>query len=394
MVMSNNNENTQYYYQITNGKYVPTAPSTVLIGDDILGVSDVPITPAIIYKGSIAVAQIDKLKPTDSQLEDLEKLELSDPVSHIPRLGWMLDSPREESERPKWKRISECGKADKLDLDFILPGLPRKSVGTLVSPGGTGKSMAILQTATCCVLGKPSFLNLSRRKRTVAYLSLEDPDEVLHNRLHDLYHKIEPNASEAAVLDDNLLAASMSFSVATTKDNPNPDVILDLFEVGQKPDLIILDTVRRAHQLDENSAGEMSTFIACLEEVARYLDCAILMLHHTSKGATFSKAQGIDPGASASRGSSVLVDNARAVWTMHVMSSKEAKELDIDDNARRAYIRLAHDKCNYQRAMDPVWLKRDDSGLFDVIDEEVLSLGEVMDGENKEGGDDEKVGLF
>lgn len=370
--MKNMTEENKFYFRITNaeelGKYAHNTDNLVLSGDVFYGVSDIEVEPGVICRGSTKVSKIEPIEEIYGGLEeDLEKLDLSTPESVVPKRWWTVLDEVMGSDKPKWMKITQCMGLGKLDLDFILPGLPRKSVGTLVSPGGTGKSMAVLQTAAHCVLGIESFLNQSTTKRTVAYLSLEDPPAILHNRLHDLYEKLNPSREQSARLDEHLLAASLTLSVATSKDNPSPHAIIDLFEPDQKPDLIILDTARRAHQLDENSAGEMSTFIATLEEAAEYLNCAFFILHHTSKGAMFAKSQGTDPGASASRGSSVLVDNARAVWAMHVMNTSKAKELEIADAERRQYIELTHEKCNYQRAMSPTLLKRDDLGLFDAV---------------------------
>ena len=383
----NTEQKTTNYFKISNGvelrKLIPQTDTLILSGDSLYGQSSEKVEPGTICLGGSKMAEIAPYAPIEpSMREDLANLTAKAPESYITARNWMVRDLVVRSEKPNWKKISECGKSDKLDLDFILPGLPRKSVGTLVSPGGTGKSMAIVQTAAHCVLGRKAYFNQSSKRRTVAYLSLEDPDEILHNRLHDLFHKLDPKSSESDRLDNHLLCTSINLSVATDKSATDSDAIIDLFEPHQKPDLIILDTARRAHTLDENSAGEMSVFIATLEEVARALDCAVLMLHHTSKGATFAKSKGEDPGAGASRGSSVLVDNARAVWAMHVMSAKAAKDHGIDDSERKQYIQLTHEKCNYQKAMDPVWLKRDNTGLFDAVNlqenqkEEELAAGE------------------
>ena len=344
-----------YYYKITNGKLFKDAKDLLEIKEELIGCWTEPISHSIILDGIKVVAEIIPIKLKNK----VENMILCNPLKEIDSKYTV-----KLSKKINFLKIGECGKNRKIDLDFILPGLPRKCVGTLVSPGGTGKSLAILQTAANCVIGKKELLNQSLKKRVVAYISLEDPEEVLNNRMHDLYHQLKPTDKETTLLDINLLACATKLSVAPSNKEPvTPEEITQLF-ANITPDLIILDTARRAHQLEENSTGEMSLFISALETIADTLNCAILILHHTSKSAAYAAGKGEDVGSAASRGSTVLVDNARAVWSLQTMNVKDADKKNISSDERKNYLKLEQTKCNYQRAMKTQWLERINNGFF------------------------------
>lgn len=60
-------------------------------------------------------------------------------------------------------------------LDFVLPGMLAGTVGSIISPGGVGKSMFALQLAVQ-IAGGPDMLGLGDLKcGRVIYLPAEDP---------------------------------------------------------------------------------------------------------------------------------------------------------------------------------------------------------------------------
>ena len=71
-------------------------------------------------------------------------------------------------------------------LDFVLPGFKSGTVGALVSPGATGKTMLALQAAVT-VSGGPDMLDFAsmdtawrRTAGRVVFLTGEDPADVLN----------------------------------------------------------------------------------------------------------------------------------------------------------------------------------------------------------------------
>ena len=79
---------------------------------------------------------------------------------------------------------------DPPELQFVLPGLLRGTVGALVAPGASGKSFLALEiaasiAATLCNGELFDGFGINPKSRGgVLYLALEDPAVVLQRRLH------------------------------------------------------------------------------------------------------------------------------------------------------------------------------------------------------------------
>ena len=71
-------------------------------------------------------------------------------------------------------------------IDYVLPNMVAGTVGALVSPGGAGKSMLVLQLAAQ-IAGGPDLLDVGELPTgPVIYLPAEDPPTAIHHRLHAL----------------------------------------------------------------------------------------------------------------------------------------------------------------------------------------------------------------
>ena len=124
---------------------------------------------------------------------------------------------------------------------------------------------------------------------------------------------------------------------------------------------MIIDTLRRIHSQDENDSGAMSELLGRLERIATTTGCAIVFLHHTTKG---SALNGQSDMQQASRGSSVLTDNIR--WQSFVagMTRDEAKTLRVPEEQRARYVRFGISKRNYGVPLGDLWLQRSTGGLL------------------------------
>ncbi len=63
----------------------------------------------------------------------------------------------------------------------------------------------------------------------------------------------------------------------------NPDRHLGKLGARITPDLIVVDTLDRCYDGEENSSRDMGHFIDGVEELRRELDTAVLMIHHSRK---------------------------------------------------------------------------------------------------------------
>lgn len=253
------------------------------------------------------------------------------------------------------------------DLDFIWPGFLAGSVGGLVAPGGTGKSFWALQAAmaiACHVPGGDLLSLAPCRTGGVLYLAGEDPEPALRRRIHSIgkHLSLEAQASIAA----SLILEPIMGSALNIMD---PRSLAALEERSRGARLIVLDTLSRIHQLDENSNGEMCRVIHRLERLAANTGAAVLYLHHTSKS---SAREGQLDQQQAARGASALIDNARWCGFLVGMSQKEAMGLSarphnrqpIGNDQRRNFVRLGVSKLNYALNCSDQWYERRDGGVL------------------------------
>ena len=243
-------------------------------------------------------------------------------------------------------------------LDFVLPNFVSGTVGSLVSPGGAGKSTLALLLAIL-IAGGPDLLEMGTLPvGPVAYLSAEDPSIVIRHRLHAVWKSGAMSQRQAELVAENLLLLPL---VGGGPDLMNSEWRKFILAMASDRRLLILDTFRRFHREDENIAGAMAELLAVLEEMAAKTGCAILFLHHTSKAAALS-GQGAEQ--QAVRGSSVLSDNVRFQAFMSGMSEAEAKKMGVDADCRKNFVRFGVAKSNYGPPLADKWLRRHGSGIL------------------------------
>lgn len=249
-------------------------------------------------------------------------------------------------------------------LDFVLPGLKAGTVGALVSPGATGKTMLALQAAVT-VSGGPDMLGFAsmdvtwwrtRATGRVAFLTAEDPADVLYWRLHAIGKRLNP--AEREIVYENLSVAPL---VGYGVDLMTLEWRRWIDNVARDTRLIIIDTLRRFHRLDENDGGHMATLLAYMEQLCRERSTTILFLHHASKAGALNGGD----VQQASRGSSVLTDNARFQANLVGMTPEQAKKFGVDESYRRNFVRLVFTKVNYRSPVADCWFRRCDGGVLE-----------------------------
>ncbi len=241
-------------------------------------------------------------------------------------------------------------------IDYILPNMISGTVGALVSPGGAGKSMLTLQLALQ-IAGGPDLLGLGDLPTgPVVYLPAEDPPVAIHHRLHALGQHLTPGQRQDVA--DGLTIQSLIGAGPNLMDRAWFD---SLRRAAQGRRLMVLDTFRRFHVEDENSSGAMAQVISRMEALAAETGCAIVFLHHASKGAA---VMGAGDQQQASRGSSVLVDNIRWQAFLTGMTAQEAQSWGVEDCQRGFFVRFGVSKANYGAPFLDRWLRRHEGGVL------------------------------
>jgi hypothetical protein len=221
--------------------------------------------------------------------------------------------------------------------------LVRRFVTVLVAPGGTGKSLYSLGVGMALAAGKPILGEYVHHQVNVWAMNLEDPLDEIDRRVAAmmLRHKLTREELAGRLFlhsgrDRKLTMAQRSddgFSVQF----PDKDAVI---AAGRSASigLIIVDPFVKSHQLEENSNPDMDAAVTAWAEVGDALGAAILLVHHTRKGAVGD----ID----AARGGKALTDAARVGLTMASMTPEEAEKLGIPEGERWSFVRLDDQKVN------------------------------------------------
>ncbi|HID8125531.1 TPA: helicase RepA family protein, partial [Pseudomonas aeruginosa] len=262
-------------------------------------------------------------------------------------------------------------------LDFIWPGFLAGTVGALVAPGATGKSFWALEaamsvacgaTVECGVVGGDLVGLAPASAGRVVYLAGEDPEVVLVGRIHAIGQHLNQQAREA--IAENLIIEPIMGKGLNVMDERHVARVIDHCTGAR---LIVLDTLSRIHNLDENSNGEMAQLVATLERVAVSTGASVLYLHHVSKG---SARDGLADQQQAARGASALIDNARWCGFVAKMTEDEAKRLTdraydrqpISNDRRGYFVRFGVSKQNYEATELDRWYLRHAGGVLRPVE--------------------------
>lgn len=264
--------------------------------------------------------------------------------------------------------IMRCYSTEPKPRDYVLPGLIPGTVGSIVSPGGAGKSMLALMLAHE-VAGGVDALDLPECATGPAvYLSAEDGGDILHERLFSIGQHLSPEFREACA--SNLLIEDLTTEA--------PDLMRDewlkrLEAYATNSRLLFIDTLRSFHTGDENDGGAMSALVGHLRAIAASTRCAIVFLHHSSKALAIA---GQGDMQQASRGSSVLTDNIRWQSYLATMTKDEAERLTdrefsnaeaIGEDNRGLFVRFGISKQNYGAPLNEKWFKRCEGGILQPV---------------------------
>lgn len=247
------------------------------------------------------------------------------------------------------------------NLDFVFGGLLAGTVGGIIAHGGAGKSFLAMEVGVCLTAKDILGIGVEPKNCMVGYITAEDPMIVLQNRAFDIASHLSP--AERERVKDFLAFYSLhgyTPSLISSKGERDDVWIEYLKGLAKNHRLLIIDTLRKFHQGEENDSGHMTLLTQVLDEIASQTGCAILFLHHVNK-ATMRDSNN---NQIASRGSSALVDNIRFQLSLVNMTEVEASELLIDEGLRRNFVKLIGSKANYAESQNDHWLRRDKGGVL------------------------------
>lgn len=166
----------------------------------------------------------------------------------------------------------------------LIQGILRKGHKMLLSGGSkTGKSMLMIQLAIAIATGG-HWLNKYCAQGKVLYVNLEIDRASFYRRIAEACQK---RAIEPEKLKNNLIVWNLR-GHSTTLDKLAPKLIRRCAK--ENFTAIIIDPVYKVMMGDENKAGDMAQFCNQFDKIATQLNCAVIYVHHFSKGDQDKKA--------------------------------------------------------------------------------------------------------
>jgi len=254
---------------------------------------------------------------------------------------------------------------------WLVEGLiPAGVPGILAARAGAGKSMTALLIGMCLasglgVLGRPVSTEAARG---VIFVGLEDDEDEFHRRVRRGLDLLEEDPEWTQMHREALAqrlvplfpnrASGESFSLEAQRQTLTEKAAAIPGGCG----LIILDTLSRMAEGDENSAKDMRPFNEAVSALAQGTGAAVLSIHHVGKGNDGNSDkklwQRLHP--EALRGSSAVEAAARFVIQMAALSPSEAQAagLEADQALRGGYVALHLSKMSSAEKGSTVLLER------------------------------------
>ena len=166
----------------------------------------------------------------------------------------------------------------------LIHGILRKGHKMLLSGGSkTGKSMLMIQMAVAIATGG-CWLNKLCEQGKVLYVNLEIDRASFARRIAETCKMRDVDQEK---IKNNLIVWNLR-GHSTTLDKLAPKLIRRCSKEGFKA--VIIDPVYKVMMGDENKAGDMAQFCNQFDKIATQLNCAVIYVHHFSKGDQDKKA--------------------------------------------------------------------------------------------------------
>lgn len=180
--------------------------------------------------------------------------------------------------------LAEYLKDESLEIRWMIEGIvPSKSAGILAGSPGLGKSWALMDLSIEVARGGKWLGQFQASTETVLYVDEENSPNLIVSRFTKLI-----NGKEMAAAPGNFhVLAGMGISLSNEKKLKTLREELDRI----KPGLVIMDSLVRVHQGEENSATEMAAVFGVVKGLIREFGCTILFADHLRKAGAFVSSQ-------------------------------------------------------------------------------------------------------
>lgn len=248
-------------------------------------------------------------------------------------------------------------------IDWLVRDrIPAGIVGGIVAPGGTGKSMALIQLAVALATGKPWLGMTVDRPRRVMVVSAEDGRDDFHRRLRAVAGSgcdlLRDNLYffDRTGLDNRLTQKTGDGTIKQTAMVPTIAGVAGII----RAEVIVIDPLARFSGGNENSNDDGTRMVEALEAIRKQTSATVLVAHHTSKNAERTQT--------AARGASALVDGFRWLALMQPMSVDDGKKFGIAPDGQNRFVWIGVVKSNYSGNWPGMWLHRAENGVLSPAD--------------------------
>lgn len=200
--------------------------------------------------------------------------------------------------------------------DWLIEGiLESGSFGMLYGSPSSGKSFSALDMGACVATGLDWHGNAVQQGGVLYFVGEGMQGVGRRKDAWTIAHEIEFK---------NSMFFATQFVDLKDRENSLPGFIKEIRKLSQKTKvkLLIIDTLSRYYEGDENVAGDMAHFISVLDDLRQEFEFAVLLVHHSGK----------DP-SKGPRGSSVL----HAALDTEMMVQKEKKMITITNTKQKDF---------------------------------------------------------
>lgn len=202
---------------------------------------------------------------------------------------------------------------------LIEPIMPVGGLVGLYGPPGTGKSFVAIDMALSVASGRP-WQGKTTQRGPVLYISAEGGTGIGKRVAAWLKTRVvQPGDANVFWLTE---------SIPVYGDSEALDRLMDriLNEVEEHPALVIIDTLARCFDGDENQQEDMGRFIQGVDRMRREFGATLLVVHHTRMDGDRERGNTAFRGAADSM--LVLSRNARGSILLGCNKQKDAEEFE------------------------------------------------------------------
>ena len=296
--------------------------------------------------------------------------------------------------------LTVCGAGEFLDQDpppprWLIPGIiPMAVPVVMASKGGVGKSFLSLQLCIALATGKPFLSCPTQAPMGAVYFGLEDDKDTFHRRVRSIIDHYK--ACQDWLQEDDQHLRSHFFTPfvnwrakGATAYLPalaaNLGKILQgLVEAGVPPGVVIIDTLARVSDGDENTVQALRPVLNSLSLILEF-GWSPLVLHHVGKGQDGARTPGTKKPLLADRmssdwvrGSSAIVDNFRGVLQLTLVNADEAGGAGLDEDKARmgGYAVFGATKINGPNS-DWLFIEQDEHGRWFAPKDGIETLAKI-----------------